>query len=89
MTRYLGGPANTPSHSLAGLLREGNALHDSQHFSTVEGLWQELLGDAPEWLDTVMCVTACSILCLACCGEDTSSPVADTLLSAAGLARPG
>ena len=87
VSRYLDGPADSPSHILSLLLADSVLPPESQHTTAVTQLWSELLGTTDVWLDTSLCAASLAILWLATCGEGVSSPIAETLDCAAGLSR--
>ena len=87
VSQYLDGPCDPPSHQLKLLLDDAKDPSSSKHITAVTQLWCEILGDETVWLDTCLCVTCFAILWLAVKGEGVSSPVADTLDAAAGLAH--
>ena len=86
--RYLDGPWGSPSHQLKALLEDVDSNpHEPEHITAVTQLWCEIFGNEPVWLDTVVCATCFAILWLALKGEGASSPIANTLDAAAGLAQ--
>ena len=86
-SQYLDGPCDSPSHKLKLLLDDPEEPMNSMHITAVTQLWCEILDDQNVWLDTSVCATCFAILWLALKGEGVSTPVADSLDAAAGLAR--
>ncbi len=87
VSQYLDGPCDSPSHQLKLLLEDEDDPSCSEHITAVTQLWCEILHSESVWLNTSVCVTCFAILWLAVKGERVSSPVANTLDAAAGLAR--
>ena len=87
VVQYLDGPVDSPSHKLKLLLEDPCQPPESEHITAVTQLWSELFDNQAVWLDTSLCATCLAILWLAPKGEGASSPVADSLDCAAGLAR--
>ena len=87
VSQYLDGPCDSPSHKLRLLLDDSENPLASTHITAVTQLRSEMFDDETVWLDTSVCVTCFAILWLALKGEGVSSPVANSLDAAAGLAR--
>ncbi len=77
------GPVDSPSYKIKLLLEDPCEPHESEHITAVTQLWGEIFDNQAAWLDTSLCATCFAILWLA----RVSSPVADSLDAAAGLAR--
>ena len=86
VSQYLDGPCDSPSHKLKLLLDDPEEPINSMHITAVTQLWCEIFDDQTVWLDTSACATCFAILWLALKGEGVSSPVADSLDAAPGLA---